>query len=197
MLILKGLPMILGVALLFVSLVVGVLMIFKPSVIINLNKKPINFLMFRRSMRALDIPRYIDYVFYRHHKLIGTIITFTSIYMLYYFTLIYDADIISGLVHGSKYADIVKMLANTLQLFLLLTGIFTLIIGVIMVVRPSMLKGFEAWSNRWISTYQIPGLLSADRDQVNQLVYKYPRLVGIIIITLGLYAAIGLIMFYI
>lgn len=195
-LILKDFSLVLGIALLFLSLVVGVLMVFRPSVIINMNKKAGSSFSFRLSMRVLDVPRYIDHAFYRYHKIIGVIVAVTSIYILHYFTQVYDAATISRFMAGSKYLGITEILTNATRLFLLLTGVITLVIGVIMFIRPSQLKGFEAWCNRWISTRVAAKPLVIERDQVNQLAYKYPRLVGIMIILLSLYAAIRLIMIY-
>ena len=196
-LILKDFSLVLGIVLTFISQVVGVLLVLKPSVIINLNKKAGSSFSFRLSLRALDIPRYVDRVFYRHHKIIGVIVTLTSIYILYYFTRVFDAGAISSFMAGSEYSGLAEIIAKALQLFLLLTCVATLIIGVIMYIRPSLLKGFEAWSNRWISTPEAAKALFVERDQANQLAFKYPRLVGIVIISLSLYIAIGLIIIYI
>lgn len=197
MLILKDFSLVLGIVLLLLSLVVGVLMVFKPSVIINMNKKSSFSFGVGRSMRVLDMPRYVDHAFYRHHKIIGVIVAGTSIYILHYFTQVYDAAAISSYMAGSKYSGVIESIVSAMRLFLLLTGTVTLAIGVLMIIRPSLLKGIEGWSNRWVSTRLEAKPLYTDRDQVNQLVYKYPRLVGIIIISLSLYAAIGLIMIYI
>ena len=197
MLVLKDFSLVLGISLLLLSLVAGVLMVFRPSLIISLNKKSGSSFSFRRSTRVLEIPNYVDHAFYHHHRIVGLVITLTSAYVLYYFTQVYHAAIITDFMAGSKYTDIVEILAASVRLFLLWTGLATLVIGVIIFVRPSLLKGIETWSNRWISTRQATKSLAVERDQVNQLVYKYPRLVGIIIISLSLYAATGLIMIYI
>lgn len=195
--ILKDFSLVLGIALLLFSLVVGVLMVIKPAMITRLNQKGSSAFSFRRSTRVLEIPNYVDHAFYHHHRIVGLIITLTSAYILYYFTQVYDAAVIGDIVAGSKYAGIIEILASSVRLFLLFTGLATLVIGLIMIIRPSLLKGFEAWANHWISTRQAAKPLAMERDQVNQLVYKYPRLVGIIIISLSLYAATGLIMIYI
>lgn len=197
MLILKDFSLVLGIAFFSLSLVVGVLMVLKPSIVASLNKKGGSSFSFRRSSRVLEIPNFVDHAFYHHHKIVGPIIIIASLYIFYYFTQVYDADAISRLVAGSKYAGVVEILVSAMQVFLLLTCVVTLVIGVIMFIRPSLLKGFEGWANRWISTRQAAKPLSTERDQVNQLAYKYPRLVGIFIILLSLYAAIRLIMIYI
>lgn len=196
-LILRDFSLVLGATLVFVSLVVGVLLVFKPSVVINWNKKAGSTFSFRLSLRALDIPRYIDRVFYRHHKIIGTIVVFTSIYILYYFTQVFDAGVISSFMAGSAYLGFAEIIAKALQLFLLLTCVATLVIGIIMFIRPSLLKGFEDWSNRWISTPEVTKALFVERDHADQLAFRYPRLVGMAIILLSLYIAIGLIVLYI
>lgn len=195
--ILKDFFLVLGIALLCFSLVIGVLMIIRPALIVSLNKKGGSSFSLRRTTRVLEIPNYIDSMFYHHHRIVGCIISLTSAYMLYYFTRVYDAAVVADFMAGSKYTGVAEIIAVAVRLVLLLTGLASLLIGVIMFIRPSLLKGFESWSNHWISTRKAAKPLVMERDQVNQLVYKYPRLVGFIIATLSLYSAIGLIMIYI
>lgn len=197
MLLLRDFLLVLGFALFALSFVVGVLMVIKPSIVNRLNKSGGSSFSFRRSSRLLEIPNFVDHVFYHHHKIIGPIIVITALYVMYYFTQVYDANVVSRLMEGSKHAIAAEIVAAGTQIFLLLTSAVILVIGIIMFFRPSLLKGFEAWANQWISTRQAAKPLSTSRDQVNQLAYKYPRLVGITIILLSLYATFGLIMIYI
>lgn len=189
--------LVLGVALLILSLAVGIMLVLKPAVIINMNKQVNSTVSLRKSMRALEFPNFIDHVFYRHHRIIGALVSVVSVYMLYYFIKVFDVGVMTGFMASSSYTGVVEILANAMRLFLLMTSVATLVIGIFMFFRPSMLKGFESWSNRWISTRKAAKPLAVERDQVNQLVYKYPRIVGIFIITLSLYAVIGLFMIYI
>jgi hypothetical protein len=71
-----------------------------------------------------------------------------------------------------------------------------ILLGVAIFFRPSQLKNVEAWANRWISTRKATRPLSLDRDQMNQLVYKYPRFSGFLIALLSIYASVLLYLVY-
>ena len=185
-----------GFALFLCSLIVGVLLIVKPSTIVRLNKKTQKGFSFRRVVKFLDMPHEIDALFYRYHRVIGTIVTLVSAYVLYYFTLVYDAVLIKEYFSGSSYGGVVDLLINALRVFMLFSSAFILLIGIAIFIRPSLLKSVESWANRWISTRQVSEPLSENNDRLNQLAYKYPRLIGFIFVILSLYATILLFLFY-
>jgi len=186
-----------GLVMLLFSLVIGMLMLVRPSAIIGLNKQASTMFSLRRSTKVLETPRYIDHAFYNHHQILGTIVTLTSAYVLYYFSLVFDADIITGSMAHDGYDDVFSVLLNAIQITMLITGVVSLVIGVIVFIRPSRLKTFETWSNHWVSTRRATRSLAEDKDQINQMAYRNPKLVGIIFVCLSIYAAIGLFMIYI
>lgn len=194
--ILKDFFFIIGITLFLVSLIVGVLLIVKPAIIFRFNRQSGKRFSFRRSTKFLEVPVNIDSMFYRHHRVVGVIVTLTSAYVLYYFSLVYDAALIAEYLTGSVYASVVDILINTLRLFMLFSSVFILLIGIVIFIRPSQIKTVEAWANRWVSTRQASRKLSVERNQVNQLVYKYPRITGMVIISLSLYALILLFLVY-
>ena len=95
------------------------------------------------------------------------------------------------------YDEVFATLFDAIRITMLLTGVVSLVIGVIVFIRPSRLKAFESWSNHWVSTRRASRSLAQDKDQINQLAYKNPKLVGIIIACLSIYAAVGLFLIYI
>ncbi len=194
--ILKDFSFVVGMALFLLSLVIGLLLIVQPSIIVRLNKQVAKRFSFRRATKFLEVPNDIDRIFYRHHRIIGAIVTLTSAYVLYYFLLVYDAAIIADYVMGSSYAVVYDTLINALRLFMLFSSGFILLIGIAIFVRPSWLKTVEVWANRWISTRQASQPLSVEHDQVNQLAYRYPRTAGLVIVAISLYASILLYLVY-
>jgi hypothetical protein len=79
---------------------------------------------------------------------------------------------------------------------MLICSAVILLLGIAIFIRPSLIKIVEVWANRWISTRQATRSLSVERDQVNQLVYQYPRFVGGIIVFLSVYACLLLYLVY-
>ena len=185
-----------GFTLFLVSLVVGILLILRPSVIFKLNNKADKGFSFRRYTKFLELPNIIDSVFYKHHLIVGALVTITSSYILYYFLMVYDEAVISGYISGLSYALVLDLLINALRLFMLFCSVFIILIGLTIFFRPSQIKRVEDWANRWVSTRQKARELSTQHDGVNQLAYKHPRITGSVITLLSLYAIILLFLVY-
>lgn len=193
---LQDFAFIVGFSLFLLSFLVGLVLILRPEIIIRLNQQAAKSFSFRRFTRILEVPNNIEPLFYRHHKIIGVVVALISVYVLYYFLLIYDASVISAYLKASDSALVLDLLISTLRLVMLISSAAILLLGIAIFFRPSQLKTFERWANRWISTRQASRPLSVERDQVNQLTYKYPRLVGLSVVFLSLYAGILLFLVY-
>lgn len=190
---------IIGFALFYVSLMIGLLMIVQPVLIIRLNKKANKVgkgKSFRSSTKFLEEKSNIDPLFYKHHRMVGVIIILMSSYILYYFSMVYDETAITGLLTGTENAFLIDILINTLRVFMLVCSVFILMIGFVISIRPSLIRKVEVIANQWISTRQGAKALSVERNQVNNIFYRYPRFTGLIIVTLSLYASIMLFLFY-
>ena len=109
-----------GFGLFMISLITGLALLVKPDLIIMLNKKVGMKFSLRRSMKFAESPNSIDRIFYRHHKLIGFIVAITSVYVLYYFAIIYDAVLFAEVLKTSKYAVALDLLRGDVRLFLVI-----------------------------------------------------------------------------
>ena len=196
LLLLKDFAFFTAFALFLVSLIIGLLLLVRPSIIIQLNRQVGKRFSLRRLTKVIEVPNKVDHLFYRHHRILGIIVTLTSAYVLYYFIAIYDAAMIADYLKASSNAMTYDLFINTVRLFMLISSAVILLLGIAIFIRPSQLKIVEAWANRWISTRHAARPLSVEHDQLNQLVYSYPRLTGLIIICLSLYASIFLFFVY-
>lgn len=194
--ILKDFAFFTAFTLFLVSLIIGLLLLLQPSIIVRLNKQVGNKFSLRCMTKFLEVPNSVDYMFYRNHRILGIIVTLTSAYVLYYFLVIYDAAMIAAYLKSSSYAFMYDILINAGRLFMLICSTVIVLLGVAIFIRPSQLKIVESWANHWISTSQPARSLSVEHDQVNQLAYKYPRLTGLMIVILSLYASIFLFVVY-
>lgn len=183
-------------ALFFVSLLVGLLLLLRPSIIFRLNSRMAKKFSLRRMSKVIEVPNKVDHLFYRHHRILGIIVTLTSAYVLYYFITIYDAALVTDYLNRSSNAIAYDILITASRFFMLISSAVILLIGVAIIIRPSQLKTVETWANYWISTRQSARPLAVEHDQVNQLAYNYPRLTGLIIVCLSLYASIFLFIIY-
>jgi len=185
-----------GFGMFFVSFLVGLMLIVRPDIIVRLNQGVGKKFSFRRSTKILEIPTNIDRLFYRHHRIIGAGVTLLAGYVLYYFSFGYNAVAVSEILKTYNHGDIIDMVISSLRLFMQVCCAVILLLGVAIFYRPSQLKKVEAWANRWISTRKATRPLSLDRDQMNQLVYKYPRFSGLLIAILSIYASVLLFLVY-
>ncbi len=196
LLLLKDFAFFTAFALFFVSLIIGLLLLVRPSIIIRLNSQVGKRFSLRRLTKVIEVPNKVDHLFYRHHRILGIIVTLTSAYVLYYFIAVYDAAIIADYLKASSNAITYDLLINAVRLFMLISSAVILLLGIAIFIRPSQIKVIESWANRWISTRHAARPLSEEHNQVNQLVYSYPRLTGLIIVCLSLYASIFLFFVY-
>jgi len=196
LLLLKDFAFFISFALFFISLIVGLLLLLKPSIIIQFNSRVDKKFSLRRATKFIEVPNQVDHLFYKHHRILGVVVTLTSAYVLYYFLVIYDAAIIADFLQGSRYAFVFDIVINAGRLFMLICGAVIVLLGVAIFIRPSQLKVVESWANHWVSTRKQAQPLSAEHNSVNQLAYKYPRLTGLIIVILSLYASIFLFLAY-
>lgn len=185
-----------GFGLLMLAFVVGLLLLVRPAVIIRLNTRLGKRFSMRHATKFLEVPKNIDRLFYRHHIIMGVIISLTSAYVLYYFALVYDPTVIAEYAKSTANALVIDILINTLRVLMLICSAVILVLGIVILFRPSLLKRVELWANRWISTRQLARPLSTEKDQLNQLVYKYPHFIGLIITLVSLYAASRLFLLY-
>jgi hypothetical protein len=180
----------------FISLVVGLLLLLRPSIVLRLNSRVAKKFSLRRMSKVIEVPNHVDYLFYRHHRILGIIVSLVSAYVLYYFLVIYDPVVLADAVKAYRYAFVYEIVINAGRLFMLISATVILLLGVAIFIRPSQLKSVEQWANHWVSTRKSAQSLSVEHDQLNQLAFKYPRLTGSIIFLLSLYAAIFLFFVY-
>lgn len=196
LLLLKDFAFFTAFSLFIVSMIIGLLLLLQPSIIIRLNNRVAKKISLRRMTKVIEVPNYVDHLFYRHHRILGIIVTLLSAYVLYYFLVIYNPVLLADYLKSFNYGFVYEIVINAGRLFMLISSAIIVLLGVAIFIRPSQLKVIERWANIWVSTRKSTQPLSVDHDQVNQLVYKYPRLAGFIIVTLSLYASIFLFFVY-
>lgn len=145
----------------------------------------------RRSMKPLEVPRFQERAFYRHHKIWGVLLLAGAGYSLYYFLFDYDQ---ARLVHDfSRYFNkhIADWLLEAISLFLLLGNVFVMLIGIIILLRPGLLKSFEAQCNRWISTRKVYKFLDIEHNGADSMLTRNPKVLGVLIILASLYVLVN------
>lgn len=152
----------------------GVLLLVLPNIGITLQQTLNRRFSGRQFSRSLEVPQYLEPLFYRHARPLGLGLMLGALLLLYL-----NWQLPAQVSDNSP--ALWAWLAESLYWFLWLAGIAILFIGLACVVRPSLLKPLEARANRWVSTRQKTRLLSEEHTPLDDLLRQYPRLFGIVI----------------
>ncbi len=146
----------------------------------------------RSADRWLETPHYIERFFYRHHKIFGILLIVGAAFAIYQLTLMYGrAETLAALAIPAQHPA-AEAFASSIIVFLLAGNLVVFFIGAAVLGRPSLLRGVEATSNRWISTRKAYTVLDSTVDAPDRLAERHPRLLGMLIVGGGLYAALQL-----
>lgn len=145
---LQGLAVALVLGLLL-ALVIGVLLLARPGAAFAINQRLSRWIDTRPAFSALDRPRSLERFFYRHHRVLGALIVLGASYVLWRWAFAYErADLIA--VIGRRWvAAGLDWVPAALEVALVGLHLAVLVVGALVFVRPSLLKGVERTANRW------------------------------------------------
>ena len=102
----------------------------------------------RALLQRLDEPRDVKRAVYRVHRLAGMALFAGALYALDRLWSSYER-VLARVADGWGYAGLHGMLLESLWLFLLIGNAIALPASLVVVFRPSLLKGLERWSDRF------------------------------------------------
>lgn len=164
----------------------GLLMLLVPGWLLRMSEKVNLWIDTSVWFRKLDEQQHFERLFYRHHVLMGLLIVAGSLYSLWFIWRL----------QGGELAALLPVMANpvlqeivqvSLACFLLAGNLFALLVGLVVLLRPSLLKGLEAWANRWVASDQALGRLDRQVDVAERMVPGHPRLFGLLVVVGSLY----------
>lgn len=167
------------------GLLLGLGLIFAPALTLAINDKINTRFSMREKTKVMEKPIHSEPFFYKHAKISGVIVTGGALFILFSL-LTFNFYALIPYLPKSLSVPVWQWLLQAGQVFFLITGVFILIFGLVVLIRPSQLKHFEQVANRWISTRRRLQGMSQDIDTANQLVNTYPRAFGSIITLLSL-----------
>ena len=136
----------LGLAL---ALLVGVLLLARPGVLFALNARLSRWVDTRAMFGALDRPRNLERFFYRYHRTLGVLIVLGSGYVLWRWVFDYERSEFMALLGRRWLADGLDWIPTALEVTLVALHGAILAVGLLILFRPSVLKGLERTANRW------------------------------------------------
>lgn len=164
------------------TLIIGVILLIVPRWLIALEQQANSWVSLRRRLKPLEQPHNIDAQLYRLHRPLGLFILLSCSYILYQLAFHYDTHAVSQLFSSGRNTAIVgDWLAQALLLIGITLNLLLVPFGALLALRPSSLKGFEWWANRWVSSRR--GMLPLERPYtpLDALVKHHPRLLGALI----------------
>ena len=147
----------------------------------------------RAAMRPLAEYRSIKKPLYRMHRLVGGLICAGAIYSLIVLGSPYGISAVAKSLSGLGPPRFSSWIAQSLTLILLAGNLGALIFGVFFLVRPSSLKGLEAWADRQVSGRRRTKPLEEQRFPLDEFSRARPRVVGTLVLLGGLFvlASVG------
>ena len=125
----------------------------------------------------------VEKLAYRHHRPIGVVMTIGAIIMLTPLLGLYDhPEVILAMNRTLGFLGTYAVILASWML-----SIFALVIGLLLLIRPSALKDFEMAANRWIELF--PSTPISDKlanRGLNRLVLCAPRPIGLLLLISGL-----------
>jgi hypothetical protein len=173
-----------------VTLCLGLCMLAAPQRILRLGQVLNRWVSTDYFFRRLDTPHYGERFFYRYHVLFGSFIILGSSYIFYRFMYDFKPDSFVLPLFTSNTAN--QWLTTSLVFMNILFSILVFLFGLIIVLRPSLLKRLEAVLNRWFVTEESIRKLDLQLPTPDSVFGRRPRMMGIIIVAGSLYILMNL-----
>ncbi len=173
------------------GLLIGILLVVDSARVMRWNNALNTWYAPPKALRTLDGSVEIKRVVYRWHRVMGILLLAGAVFTL------------DALVFGFTSAALVRafrdlgntaalgVLFETARIFLIVGNVAALVAAAVLIFRPSLLKGVEAWADRSYSTERTEAL-DAMRYQPDEFVRSRPKLVGALITLGSLYVLVSL-----
>lgn len=183
-----ALVLMLGLAL---ALMVGVLLLARPQALFALNEWLSRWIDTRQTFGVLDQPRHLERFFYRHHRLLGGLIVLGAGYVLSRWVFAYDRKDVLALLSPRWLARGMDWVPLALEAVLIALHAAILVVGLLIMFRPSLLKGVEKAANRWQDGPPTARLDSTVAN-LDDTFEGYPRVSGLLLVVLASWCLLAL-----
>lgn len=173
------------------SVVYGVSLYLRSRWVYALNERMARWVSSREALRPLEKPRNFDSFVHRWHRWIGLGMALGSAFVLYAAFFRYERLAATALF-PARASIPAALLVQSLWWIVVLGALVGLVVGLVLMLRPGMLRALEAWGNRSYSERRAMKPMEAMNFTVDRWIVSSPRLSGALIALGGLYAALEL-----
>ena len=169
------------------GLLMGVGLLLKPERIALLNQYSSRWFSSDNMTEQLDRSRSTERFFYRYHRLVGGALFVGAMFILYIFLFSYNLRRISAATAAGYW-----VLLDVLMAILLVGCVLAALVGIIVALRPSVLREIEKSANRWVATDGIVKFFNRMNYSPDRKILGQRKVAGVVIIAGSLYVLIVL-----
>jgi hypothetical protein len=181
--------LLLGAAL---GVLVGVMLLVDSQRVLRWNAYLNRWISTGDSFSALDQPRDIKRIVYRRHRIVGLVVLAGALYALDVLVFNIQTRPLVRVFRDLANPGTLELFVEAVRLFLVAGNIAAIVVGLVLIFRPSLLKGVEGWSDRQYAARLSKQDLDAPRYQPDQWVSAHPRVAGVLAAGGGLFVLLSL-----
>ena len=174
------------------ALVAGLMLLFDSQRALRIGEWLDRWVSTRAAMRPLEVQHSISRPLYRMHRLVGSLICAGALYALVVLATPQGGAAMTKSLSGLGPVRFASWISDSLRIVLLTGNAAALLFGLVFVVRPSSLRGLEAWADRNISGRKATKPLEVMHRPADQFARSHPRLVGALVVVGSLYVLVNL-----
>jgi hypothetical protein len=174
------------------GLVTGLALIFNSSVVFRVSERMNVWISTRKAMRPWDQPIEVERAVYRAHRLVGILLLTGALFTLYVLLLRLGGPELTSLLSSFFRLPVAAWIATSVRIFLIVVNLAALFVAAAMLLRPSALKGLEAWANRSFSGRGATRAWEIPRPSADPIAVANPRLVGAALAVAGAYVVLAI-----
>ena len=169
------------------GLLLGLGMVFRPHIVLRLNQYASKWVSTAKFTHPLDRIFRVERFVYRHHKPLGLLVVGGALYVLYVFLFNFDQKATISVLSNSMSPSLAAWLLEAMVVALVAGSVFAAIVGAFLLLRPSLMRGFETSANRWRATDETIMRLEVMRDFPDRFIARHIRGVGVLVVIGSLY----------
>lgn len=168
-----------------IGILAGLIMLIAPTDVGQVSRRLGNWYSDTALARMMETPYFFERFFYRHHRIFGLLITLGAFWSLSYLVRILEQrQVLMGLFKGMPEV-LASILLDSSFVLLILGTSFSVAVGIIVFIRPSILKSLEDRANQWVQSRKWLESFVARGSPTAKLA---PRLLGAFLLLFSLFA---------
>lgn len=174
------------------GLVIGAMLLIDSARVIRWNYALNTWYSTRKGIRGLERPFDIKRPVYRWHRILGILVFAGAVYTLDALVYTFNTTALARIFRDLGSPALLTLVFEAARIALIVGNVAALLAAVVLVFRPSLLKGIEAWADRQYSARESTKPLEVMRYQPDEFVRARPKLIGTLIVLGSAYVLIAL-----